>query len=86
MRLVASHDAEEGSLKTHTDVRIYLAQMAAAAEVRHDLAAGRHAWLQVLRGSVSVNGMSLTTSDGLAISEESSLVIYAQGDTERDAL
>ncbi len=82
LRLVASRDAAEGSLTIHTDARIYLAQLAAAGEARQNLAAGRHAWLQVLRGSVSVNGITLATSDGLAISDEPSLMIRADSDSE----
>ena len=37
----------------------------------HDLPAGRHAWLQVLRGAVEVNGTALAAGDGAAVSDES---------------
>ena len=49
----------------------------AGNEIGHQLPEGRHAWLQVLRGSVSLNGVDLNTSDGAAVSEESSLKIRA---------
>ncbi|MFN0056177.1 MAG: pirin family protein [Planctomycetales bacterium] len=81
-RLVASPDAAEGSLKIHADARISLAQMTAAGEAQHDLAAGRHAWLQVLQGSVFVNGIHLETSDGVAVSDEKSLSIKANSAAE----
>ena len=82
MRLVASRDAEDGSLLIHTDARIYLSQISAAEEIWHQLPEGRYGWLQVLRGSVSVNGVELATSDGAAISEETSLTIRANTDAE----
>lgn len=78
LRLFAARDGAEGSLTIHTDARIYLAELAEAGKVRHELAAGRHTWLQVLRGSVAVNGIRSATSDGVAISEESLLAIKAQ--------
>jgi redox-sensitive bicupin YhaK (pirin superfamily) len=75
LRLVASPDGAAGSLTIHQNARIYLASLDAGANVHHELAAGRHAWLQVLRGEVSVNGARLETSDGLAASDERQLTI-----------
>jgi len=46
------------------------------------LEAGRYAWLQVLRGSVSLNGLELHVGDGAAISDESSLTIGTTADAE----
>ncbi|HBE66513.1 MAG TPA: quercetin 2,3-dioxygenase [Planctomycetaceae bacterium] len=82
LRLVASPDATEGSLKIHQDVRIYLANLEAADSVEHEIATGRHAWLQVLRGEVQVAGTRLSAGDGLAVSEEPSLQIRAAADAE----
>jgi redox-sensitive bicupin YhaK (pirin superfamily) len=75
LRLVASPDGANGSLTIHQDARVYLATLHAGASVDHELASGRHAWLQVLRGEVNVNGTPLETSDGLAASKESRLTI-----------
>jgi redox-sensitive bicupin YhaK (pirin superfamily) len=82
LRLVASPDAELGSLKIHQDARIYLAKLDVGKQITHELKPGRHAWLQVLRGDVSLNGLELETSDGAAVSEESSLTIEATIDAE----
>src|SRR5688572_22193948 len=57
LRLVASRNAEDGSLTIHQDARIYLGSLDARKEVAHQLAQDRHAWLQVLRGNVSLNGV-----------------------------
>lgn len=82
LRLVASPGGEEGSLTIYQDARIYLSRLDAGKSVDVDLAEGRHAWLQVLRGSVSLNGIDLKTSDGAAVSDESSLIIIAESDAE----
>ena len=54
----------------------------AGQAVRAVLAAGRYAWLQVLRGGVSLSGVLLGTSDGAAVSEERELTIEAEGAAE----
>jgi quercetin 2,3-dioxygenase len=82
LRLVASRDAADGSLLIHQDARIYLATLDEGTNVEHALAVGRHAWLQVLRGGVTLNGHSLSTSDGAAVSEEISLAIQATSNAE----
>ena len=75
LRVVASPDGAAGSLTIHQNASIYLASLDAGATVHHELATARHAWLQVLRGKVSVNGIPLETSDGAAASDERQLTI-----------
>ena len=82
LRLVASPDAVEGSLRIHQDARIFLAKLDDGEEILHELGDARHAWLQVLRGSVSLSGHDLATSDGAAVSEERALAIQAKGNAE----
>jgi redox-sensitive bicupin YhaK (pirin superfamily) len=82
LRLVASRNADEGSLTIHTDAKISLAELDAGQTIQQGLSPLRHAWLQVLRGTVRVNGQDLGTSDGLAISNESALEITAITDAE----
>ena len=82
LRLVASRNGDDGSLLIHQDARIYLSSLDVGSEVRHELTDGRHAWLQVLRGSVSLNGHRLETSDGVAVSDETLLAIKANDAAE----
>ena len=56
LRLVASPDGRDGSLSIRQDARLFLATLDDGREVQHELAPGRHAWLQVLRGGVGLNG------------------------------
>ena len=78
LRIVASPDGAEGSLTIHQDAKVYLSTLHPGESVNHKLPPGRHAWLQILRGAVSVNGTPLETSDGLAVSEERSLTIAGE--------
>lgn len=82
LQLVASPDADAGSLLIHQDTRIFLANLAPKDLIDFQLATGRHAWLQVLSGSLSLNGETLDTSDGAAVSDEANLQIVARENVE----
>lgn len=75
LQMVASPDGEQESLRIHHDTRVYLSDLDAGASTKHDLAPGRHAWLQVLRGAVRLHDAALVAGDGAAVSEESELRI-----------
>ena len=82
LRLVAARESVDGSLLIHQDARIFLSKIDAGQQVGYEPATGRHAWLQVLRGSVSLNSDDLQTSDGAAVTEENLLTIQATSDAE----
>jgi quercetin 2,3-dioxygenase len=82
LRLVASPDGRENSLTIHQDAEVYLSSLARGEQVTHTLGAGRSAWLQILRGSVQLNGIALEAGDGAAISEETAQTVRAAGPAE----
>jgi redox-sensitive bicupin YhaK (pirin superfamily) len=82
LRLVASPNANHGSVKINQDVQLYVTLLKPGEEVSHEFAAGRYGWLQVARGAVEVNGKKLNQGDGAAISEEKKLTIKGAEDTE----
>jgi len=82
LKLVVSPDARDGSLKIFQDVFLYAVSLAAGSGIGHRLAPGRHAWVQVARGAVSLNGTALLEGDGAAVSEEEALAIRAVEDSE----
>ncbi len=82
LRLVASPDAADGSLAIRQDARIWLATLGPDKQVTHPLETGRHAWLQVLRGSVRTGDLELAAGDGLAVSDESELAIVGSSESE----
>lgn len=75
LRLIASPDGRDGSVTIHQDTNLYAGLLDPGQEVAHSLAHGRHAWLQVARGRVAVNGQQIKQGDGASISEEQSLKI-----------
>lgn len=81
-QLLASRDGSAGSVTIHQDARILGTILEAGESVRHALQPGRHAWLQVVHGSVKLNGQSLTTGDGAAVSDETELVVSADAPSE----
>jgi redox-sensitive bicupin YhaK (pirin superfamily) len=81
-RLIASSDGADGSVVIHQDVSVSDALFSAGEKVAYRLDRDRHAWLQVIKGSVEVNRTPLQRSDGAAISEETLLDIEAKDESE----
>jgi quercetin 2,3-dioxygenase len=80
--LIASADGRDGSVTVHQDVSVYAAVLDSGQAVNHPLAPNRHAWIQVARGAVVVNGENLDQGDGAAISAESKLTVTGQDRAE----
>ncbi len=70
LRLVASPDGENGSVVINQDAKLYATLLKAGEEIIHHLPAEHHAWVQVARGKVLVNGHVLEAGDGAAVSSE----------------
>jgi redox-sensitive bicupin YhaK (pirin superfamily) len=82
LRLVAARDARDGAVKVHQDVDLYAAVLDKGSRVSHALQPNRHAWVQVARGSVSLNGLTLENGDAAAVSGETEVVIDVAEDAE----
>ncbi len=82
LRLIASPDGKDGSVTIHQDAMLYVSLLARGQEVTHELAQGRHAWLQIAKGTIELNGKKLEQGDGAAISEEKALSIKGAEDAE----
>jgi redox-sensitive bicupin YhaK (pirin superfamily) len=70
LRLVASPDGKDGSVTVHTDARLFAGVLAKGETAELPIAAGRSAWVQVVRGHARVNGKDLAVGDGAALSSE----------------
>lgn len=83
-RLVVSPEGEDGSLRIHQDVRLYATLVGKGEGVKHVLAPGRHAWLQMAKGAARLNGVALEAGDGASISAdgETTLELVAEQDAE----
>lgn len=79
---IASPDGADGSLTINQDVRVHAGVFAKGANETIALGEGRHAWIQVVRGTLTVNGVALGKGDGAAISDETSLDLRFDEDSE----
>lgn len=77
--LVASPDGANGSLVIHQDARVYQAKLAGET-VRHELAAGRAAFVHVATGTATVNGTALVAGDAVAVEDEHAVTVSGDGE------
>ncbi len=82
LRLVASPDGRDGSLSIRTDTNLYASILEPGTALAYANRAGRHAWLQVARGRLRVNGQGLAAGDGAAVSSAGALEIEALDPSE----
>jgi redox-sensitive bicupin YhaK (pirin superfamily) len=74
-----SPDAARAAI-INQDAQVYVTEVAPDDRVTHALPEGRHAWMQVVRGTIDVNGTSLQQGDGAAISDERTVVVSGDGE------
>jgi quercetin 2,3-dioxygenase len=87
LRVVASPDGRDGSVSIHSDVILHAGLLAAGQTAELALAPGRHAWIQVARGKVQLNGTDLQAGDGAAVANEPVLRLQgAPGESEAEVL
>lgn len=75
LRLVASPDGREGSVKIHQDAYVYAALLDGAERLVHKEESGRRAYVHVARGAVAVNGERLAAGDALKATHTAELVL-----------
>jgi redox-sensitive bicupin YhaK (pirin superfamily) len=82
LRLVASPDGADGSVKIRQDNALYATILDKDDTVKHELRPGRHAYIQVAKGQVKLNGTPLHEGDGAAVSEEKSVELTGVDNAE----
>lgn len=82
LRLVGSRDGRDGSVTIHQDVDLYATVLAEGETVRHGLRDGRGAWVQVARGTATLNGEQLYPGDGVAIDVADRLELTGTSESE----
>lgn len=81
-QLVLSPDAREGSLKVYQDMCLYRWALAPEESATYNVAANRKVWIQIVKGSVTVNGIHGTTSDGIAVWNKQTIAIHTDSESE----
>lgn len=82
LRLVASPNGTDESIKIHQDAWIYAALLHARHRLTHPIKPARNLWLQMVNGSLSLNGHTLKTGDGAAMENGSELTLKGIEDAE----
>jgi redox-sensitive bicupin YhaK (pirin superfamily) len=82
LRLVASPTGDNGAVLIHADARMYSGLFATDQTAILSLDAHRKAYVQVLRGALSVNGLAIKTGDALLIEDETQLTFSHGQDAE----
>ncbi|MEW6156369.1 MAG: pirin family protein [Verrucomicrobiota bacterium] len=77
LHLVTSKTGRDGSMAINQDADFWLARFEAGQSARHALAPGRHAWIHVGEGEITLNGTALQNGDGAAVSAETTLEFQA---------
>ena len=82
LRLVASPDGADGSVRIHQDARLYASRLTAGQSLAAELPAGRLGYLHLVRGAVTVNGERLVGGDAAMVRDETRLAISAEAESE----
>ena len=82
LRLVASGDGADGSVRIQQDARLFASLLDAGQSVSHTIPPGRKGWLQIVDGAVELSGKQLAIGDGVAIDGEEALAITASEPAE----
>jgi len=82
LRLIASPNGSESSLRIHQDVRIYSSLVDPGTHLIHELRPGRSAWLHVVKGRIVLVDNCLRAGDGAALVGEPGLSLTAQEASE----
>ncbi|MCL1495380.1 MAG: pirin family protein [Pseudanabaena sp. Salubria-1] len=82
LRLLVSPSGEGGSLTIQQDASIFASILEVGHTLNRAIAPGRHVWIQLITGAITVNDQRMTAGDGLAVSDETALAIQATDKAE----
>lgn len=82
LTLLASHGGRDGSLTIHQDIEILGGRIEAGKEIEYPISTNRHAWVQMVKGQLDINGISLKAGDGAAVSNEKLLTFSSKDHSE----
>lgn len=80
--LILSPEAEDGSFKVYQDIKLWRWQLPSQDSRVIELDLNRHYWLQLIKGSITVNGITLSGSDAIGVTQEQHIEIQTDGQVE----
>ncbi len=75
---IAGPDGSGAAVGIYQDARIFASKLAPGRQLVYTLEQGRHAWLQVATGAITVNGATLNAGDAVASSRATDLTVDAK--------
>ncbi|MFN3248217.1 pirin family protein [Roseibium album] len=82
LKLIGSRNGREGSVVIHQHVDLWASLLSADKSVSFDIKPGRKVWLQIVKGKLSVDGLSLAAGDGLGLLDAGKIDLVAQENSE----
>ena len=82
LRLVGSQDGRDGSVVIHQDLNLYISVLSAGDRIEFEVIPDRFAWIQVARGTVTLNGELLQAGDGVQINQPELLAMTTTSTAE----
>lgn len=70
LTLLVSNTGEDNSLRINQNAKIYLANLSLGNSIEYILDKDRGVWIQVIKGSLNLNGKTLMEHDGVSILDE----------------
>lgn len=80
-RLILSPEGEQDTLRIHQQIRLYDSQVAAGSSLSFDFEPSQALWLQVIEGKLDLEGLPISTGDGVAVQDHNSLQLRAEQDS-----
>ena len=82
LRVIASRNGENGSVRINQDAKLFVSLLKPGESVTHTPDKNRHAWVQIAKGEIEINGEKLQQGDGAAISDQTKLSMTGSKDSE----
>ena len=80
--LVGSRDGRDESLTIHQDVNLYSTDLDEGAETEFEFDNSRQGFLQVVRGSIEIDGEELDAGDAVTMQDQAAFKVRALQDSE----
>jgi len=82
LRLVADRHGTGGALTIHQDIRLYVGNLNTGVALELPLQHDRYGWLQVAKGTLSIQGQTVQEGDGVLVGEQEKLLITTPSHAE----
>jgi redox-sensitive bicupin YhaK (pirin superfamily) len=75
LRLIASADSADGSVRIHQDARVYAGLFSGSEQAQFDVGKNRQIYVHVVRGAIKINEAELSTGDGIKLIDVTRLTL-----------